>query len=123
MARAGASGQSLSHRDTCYVKGMILRGDRQHDIAAYYGVNSGRIAEVSTGDNDYPNAEPMDETELPPPGPYMTTFALRSVIDSLSEAIELIEMAEAEEQIDDVKAALMLARETLQEKIDQLKIA
>ena len=33
-------------RDTRIVKGMLSRGDRQHDIAAYFGVNGGRVAEV-----------------------------------------------------------------------------
>jgi hypothetical protein len=65
----------------------------------------------------------MDEAELPPPGPYMRKFALQSVINSLNEAIEAIEMAEAEDQIEDVKAALVLARERLQEKIDELESA
>jgi hypothetical protein len=27
---------------------MIVRGDRQSDIAAYFGVNGGRIAEINT---------------------------------------------------------------------------
>lgn len=121
--KAKASGNKLSHRDTRFVKGMLARGDRQHDIAAYFGVNGGRIGEVATGDDDYPNAEPMDEDKLPPPGPYLTKYALRSVIDTLDEAIEAIELAEAEEDVADVKAALSLAKETLQKKIDELEEA
>ncbi len=123
MTKAPASGQSLTYRDTQLVKGMLLRGDRQHDIAAYFGVNAGRIAEVATGDHAYPNAKPMPEEELPPPGPYLTKFALQSVIDALSESIAAIEMAEAEEQIEDVRAALVLARENLQTKISQFEEA
>lgn len=123
MARAAASGQSLTYRDTRFVMGMLLRGDRQHDIAAYFGVNAGRIAEVATGDNEYPNAQPVPEEELPPPGPYLTKFALQSVIDALNESIAVIEMAEAEERVEDVRAALVLAREILQAKIDQLEDA
>ena len=123
MPKALPSGNSLSHRDTCLVKGMLLRGDRQHDIAAYFGVNGGRIAEVASGDNPYPNATPANEEDLPPPGPYLTKFALQSVIDSLNEAIEAIDLAEAEEQVEDVKAALVLARETLVRKIDELEEA
>ena len=103
--------------------GMLARGDRQQDIAAYYGVNIGRISEVANGEGDWPNAQPMPETDLPPSGPYVTLFALRSVIDALNEAIEVIEMAEAEDQIEDVKAALVLAKETLQRKIDSLEPA
>lgn len=121
--RASASGNNLSYRDTELVKGMLKRGDRQHDIAAYFGVNAGRIAEIATGKNDYPHAQPANENELPPPGPYLTKYALNSVIKTLNEAIEAIEMAEAEEDVADVKAALVLAKETLQRKIDSLKEA
>jgi hypothetical protein len=45
MARAATSGITLGHRETRVVKGMLARGDRQHDIASYFGVNGGRIAE------------------------------------------------------------------------------
>jgi hypothetical protein len=47
--RAPASGISLTEADAALVKGMLARGDRQHDIAAWFGVNGGRIAEISTG--------------------------------------------------------------------------
>ena len=74
--KAGASGNRLNHRDTRFVKGMLARGDRQHDIAAYYGVNAGRIAEVATSEGDYPRAEPMDEDKLPPRGPQISGRAM-----------------------------------------------
>lgn len=32
--RAEASGMTLSADDAALIKGMLLRGDRQHDIAA-----------------------------------------------------------------------------------------
>src|SRR2546423_15660733 len=115
--RAPPSGQTLSHRDARFIKGMLARGDRQHDIAAYFGVNAGRIAEVATGDCAYPNAEPMPVEELPPPGPYLTKFALQSVIDTVNDAIAAIELAEQEEDVADVKAALILAKEVLVNKI------
>ena len=121
MARAASGGAKLSYRDIQLVKGMLLRGDRQHDIAAYFGVNGGRVAEVATGDCDYPNSPAAPENELPPPGPYLTKFALQSVIAALNNAIEAVALAEAEEKVEDVKAALELARETLQKKIDDLE--
>ena len=102
---------------------MLLRGDRQHDIAAYFGVNGGRIAEIAAGKNTYPNAKPTPEADLPPPGPYLSRYALQSVIDTLNEAIEALDLADAAEDIDDVKAALLLARDTIQEKIDGLQDA
>lgn len=121
MAKAAASGITLGFRETCVVKGMLARGDRQHDIASYVGVNGGRIAEVANGTNVYPNAQPTPEADLPPPGPYMTKFAVQSVIDTLNEAIEALELAEAEDELAGVKAALVLARETIQKRIDTLK--
>jgi hypothetical protein len=121
MAKAPASGISLDFRDTRIVKGMLNRGDRQHDIASYFGVNGARISEIASGTNNYPNAEPMPEESLPPRGPYLTKYALQSVIDTLNEAVEALNLAEAEDEIADVKAALVLARETIQKKIDLLQ--
>ena len=111
----------LSYREVEVAKGMLERGDRQHDIAAYFGVNGGRIAEIAKGDGPYPQANARDAGSLPPAGPYLTKYALQSVVRTLNEAIEAIEMAEAEETLEDVKAALVLAKETLLEKIDELE--
>jgi len=70
-------------RDASIVKGMLARGDRQHDIAAYFGVNGGRVAEVATGNCAWPTVTPMAEHLLSPPGPYITKFAVQSVIETL----------------------------------------
>jgi hypothetical protein len=121
VAKAAASGITLNYRDTCVVKGMLSRGDRQHDIASYFGVNGARISEIANGANNYPNAQPTPEADLPPPGPYLSKYALQSVIDTLNEAIEALNLAEAENEIADVKAALVIARETIQKKIDLLQ--
>jgi hypothetical protein len=40
---------ALTDREIAIAKGMLARGDRQHDIAAYFGENGGRIGEISTG--------------------------------------------------------------------------
>jgi hypothetical protein len=121
MARAPTSGITLGHRETRVVKGMLARGDRQHDIASYFGVNGGRIAEIATGDSAYPNAQPAPEADLPPPGPYLTKFAVQSVIDTLNEALDALDLAEQENELADVKAAILIARDTIQQKIDALK--
>jgi hypothetical protein len=121
MARAPTSGITLGYRETCVVKGMLARGDRQHDIASYFGVNGGRIGEIASGDNAYPNAQPSPEADLPPPGPYLTKFAVQSVIDTLNEALEALDLAEQENELADVKAAILLARDTIQQKIDALQ--
>jgi hypothetical protein len=69
--RAEASGVTLDRDDAAVVKGMLTRGDRQHDIAAWFGVNGGRIAEIATGAN-FPGIAAASATDLPPPGPYLS---------------------------------------------------
>ena len=46
--RAKPSGIILDETDAAIAKGMISRGDRQHDIAAWFGVNGGRIGEIAS---------------------------------------------------------------------------
>jgi hypothetical protein len=46
---------------------MVARGDRSHDIAAWFGVNQGRIKEAKDGRFGNPAAAPGHL--LPPSGP------------------------------------------------------
>lgn len=94
---------ALSDGEISIIKGMIRRGDRQHDIAAYFGVNGGRIGEVSTGARG-PHVVEASHDQLPPPGPYMagrsalrardTLIALRELIDEAIADIDLFEQRE-----------------------------
>lgn len=56
--RAEPSGISLNSVDAAIVKGMLSRGDRQHDIAAWFGVNGGRVADIKTG-KTFPEVKPV----------------------------------------------------------------
>ena len=105
---------ALTYRETQIVKGMLIRGDKQHDIAAFFGVNGGRIAEVATGDCDYPNADPLPPEKLPPPGPYVGARAVFEIRDILEDAIELI--AGAGSRCDEA----LLAIEALQTALKRL---
>jgi hypothetical protein len=67
MAKGKASGIILTNRSASIVLGMVARGDRDHDIAAWFGVNQGRIAEVKAGEFGSLSAGPPNE--LPPKGP------------------------------------------------------
>lgn len=67
MPRARPSGIRLSRGATAIVLGMIQRGDRKHDIAAWFGVNPGRIAEAEQG-LLYTGVKPAPQEALPPPG-------------------------------------------------------
>jgi hypothetical protein len=46
---------------------MLMRGDKQHDIAAMFGVNAGRIAEIATGAK-FDHVPAAGEKYLPPRG-------------------------------------------------------
>ncbi|MCA6097621.1 hypothetical protein [Bradyrhizobium australafricanum] len=91
---------ALSEGEIATVKGMLLRGDRQHDIAAYFGVNGGRIAEISTSQTGS-SVAPAATDDLPPAGPYMagrsalrardTLIALRDLIQDAINDIDLYE--------------------------------
>ncbi|MEL7464873.1 MAG: hypothetical protein AAFN79_12440 [Pseudomonadota bacterium] len=71
VLKAQPSGIRLDEDDAALVKGMLARGDRQHDIAAWFGVNGGRIGEISTGAK-FSDVKPAKQNELPPPGPYLS---------------------------------------------------
>lgn len=49
MSRGKASGYTLTRTDAKIVLGMQAREDREHDIAAWFGVNQARVAEVKGG--------------------------------------------------------------------------
>jgi len=70
MSRAPISGIKLTRQDAALIKGMLHRGDRQHDIASWFGVNGGRIAEISTRAR-YSDVL-MQKDRLPPAGPYLS---------------------------------------------------
>ena len=40
---------SLTRKDASLIMGMLARGDKNHDIAAWFGENPARIAEVKDG--------------------------------------------------------------------------
>lgn len=83
---------ALSEGEIATVKGMLLRGDRQHDIAAYFGINGGRIAEISTGQTGSSiTASPAED--LPPAGPYMAGRSALRARDTLTALRDLIQDA------------------------------
>jgi hypothetical protein len=94
---------ALDDQEIAIVKGMLLRGDRQHDIAAYFGENGGRIGEINTGKRGE-GVSAAQPNMLPPPGPYLagrsalrardTLVALRELIDEAISEIDLYERPE-----------------------------
>lgn len=91
--RAKPSGVHLSDDDASAIKGMRLRGDRQHDIAAWFGVNPGRVAEV-LGGHAFHNVEAAEGDRLPPVGPYLSGRAALEAVQALVEAKAALVQAE-----------------------------
>jgi hypothetical protein len=73
---------------------MLARGDRQHDIAAWFGVNGGRIADIATG-KKFPDVKAASPNELPAPGPYLSGRSGHAAMIALEAASETINTARA----------------------------
>lgn len=92
--RAPASGISLAEEDAAIVKGMLARGDRQHDIAAWFGVNGGRIAEIATGQR-FRDVGAASPEELPEPGPYLSGREAAQLRAALAKARAALDAADS----------------------------
>ena len=92
--RAQPSGVRLSEHDAGVVKAMLKRGDRQHDIAAWFGVNGGRIGEIASGQN-FRHVKPDMTANLPPPGPYPSGRDATNALQALIAARQAIDSAES----------------------------
>jgi hypothetical protein len=102
----GEDHMALTTAEVAIVKGMLARGDRQSDIAAYFGENGGCISEINTGLKWEPVVA-APSSELPPPGPYFisgraairakeTLTALRDLIDETLQEINAWESSSKE---------------------------
>jgi len=78
---------ALTNKEAREVLGMLARGDHNHDIAAWFGVNPARIAEVKSGDYGPLEAAPVNQ--LPPRG--APGIKGRRIRDSIRKAVELME--------------------------------
>jgi hypothetical protein len=82
-----ASGYALKRTDAPLIFGMVARDDRDHDIAAWFGVNQGRIAEVKDG-SKFGSVAAAHTSQLPPSGPPgIKGRRLRSAADKISQAL------------------------------------
>lgn len=67
MARAKSAGIRLREEDAPIARGMLARGDRVQDVAAYFGVNPARFYKEL---DEFGSGIAPDQ-ELPQPGPYI----------------------------------------------------
>jgi len=78
----------LNEEQAAIVKGLLLRGEKQHDIAAFFAVNGGRVAEIAKG---YKHAEvkPAARKDLPTPAVVMQGYSSYVAL----QALRIIELA------------------------------
>lgn len=78
---------ALSTHDAKIIIGMVKRGDDQHNVAAWFGENQGRVADALQG--KYGTTEAAPAADLPPSGPPgMKGRRLRSKVNKAIEALE-----------------------------------
>ena len=82
------------------IKGMLARGDKQSDIAACFLINSGRVAEINTGEK-FANVPAASPDDLPPRGAYPSPY----------------ELSRAKRELWRVRAALETAADAIQEAL------
>jgi len=93
---------ALSSNDARIIIGMLARGDKQHDVAAYFGENQARIVEASNG--DFGTLEAAPSSELPPKGaPGIKGRRLKAFSE---KALAALESGNTEEAIKQLKAGL-----------------
>src|SRR5579862_6538565 len=56
--------QMLTLDQVAIAKGLLARGEKQHDIAAFLGCNGGRVAEIKTGAK-HADVKPAAKKDLP----------------------------------------------------------
>lgn len=105
----------LTEAQAALIKGMLLRGDKQSDIAAWFGVNSGRVAEINKG-HRFPKVQAAAWSLLPPPGPYRLT-PLREPPPANGNGTVL---SEFEQRLSGELAKMTHERRQTNEKIDLL---
>lgn len=102
MAKNNRSGISVKAGDVPVIIGMITRGDRHHDIAAWFGLNQGRIKD--TQDGKYGPARTQPGTSLPPKGP--PGIKGRYLRESMASVIRHLKAGDAASALAEVQAAV-----------------
>jgi hypothetical protein len=103
MARGKASGYTLKQADVPLILGMSNRGDRDHDIAAWFGVNQGRIAEAKDGKHGV--GQPAPANTLPPKGPPgVKGRRLRTSVDTALSALAAGDVSRAIRALEEGRA-------------------
>jgi hypothetical protein len=75
----------LTADQAAIAKGLLARGEKQHDIAAFFGENGGRIAEIAKGKR-HPDVKPAPRKDLPSPADMASGHAVHMARQTLIRA-------------------------------------
>ena len=101
MPRGNSSGLKVTAKELPTIIGMINRGDRHHDIAAWFGLNQGRIKDAQDGKYGAPQA--TAGAPLPPKGP--PGLKGRRLREAVTAALALLATGNTSGGIDGLKKA------------------
>lgn len=91
---------TLTNKEAAIVLGMSARGDKKHDIAAWFGENQARIAEIEQGSHG--SIAPAPKSDLPPKGaPGPKGRRLRAFVIKAQDALAKGDVAGAKKLLDD----------------------
>ena len=115
--------------DASIIKGMLLRGDRQSDIGAWFGLNNGQINELhkmsTPHARQFRDVPPSPDHALPPPGPYsyFTPRPGMSIADQFQQALAAqdLKWAQALATIREELRITAHERRQTNDKLDQLQ--
>ena len=74
---------ALTKETAAICKGLLARGEKQHDVAAFFGVNAGRVAEVAKG-YKFADVAAAPKRQLPTPAVVSLGYASHVVLEALS---------------------------------------
>jgi hypothetical protein len=104
MARGNSSGIRVRAGDVPIIVGMIARGDRHHDIAAWFGLNQGRIKDAQDGKYGPPHTQ--SGTHLPPKGP--PGIKGRYLREAIGSALARLKAGDSADGISEIQNAIEL---------------
>lgn len=99
----------ITEQQAAIVKGLLARGEKQHDVAAFFGENGGRIAEIAKGQR-HSDVRPAPARDLPSRAQMMPWGFIMA---EARKAIEIarIGLASATARLDEIEAKLSAAAE------------
>jgi len=100
----------MTEEQAAIAKGLLARGEKQHAIAAFFGENGGRIAEIAKG-HRFADVKPAPRKDLPTPAQFLPWGFI------MAEARRAIDIAgmglvSARTRLDEIEGRLLAAAES-----------